>query len=457
MSMLVLRFTLENHQSFRDEASLSLVDERLRTAVPQRGAWADYTRRVAAIYGANASGKSALLDGLKFMLNVISSSATGWSGRKRLPHAPFRLDENSMKTPSTYVLDFVLDGIRHEYGFSLTSERIMQEWLFVYPTGRQRILFEREGPELRFGRGLKGGETTLDRLTGPRELVLSRGAVSNNSQLRQIFEALTSQITLAEFDESNRRDRLRTVISEVADGSLDITDLLIMLRVADVGIMSAEVSHDEDMPDNVGRIFKAIMKAVADEGQHMGAENSPSMSDEDLALMSEKLANNLIFQHCGAGGKSYPLSSNVQSTGTLTWLSLAAPALHAIRTGGVLVIDELDASLHPQLAQVLVHMFASDEFNRRGAQIIFTTHDIYFMSPSSEARLEPQDIWLIEKNREGVSQLYPLSDFPVRSDQNLARRYLHGRYGAIPSVAPAFLEGIWRAEDDESTTELADR
>ncbi|MET7282361.1 AAA family ATPase [Kribbella sp. NPDC005582] len=473
--MQILRFTLENHQSFRDEASISLVDESLKTATPPDGrSWVDYTRRVAAIYGPNASGKSALLDGLQFMRSVIQHSATRWSENKRLPQRPFLLDENSRFRPSTYMLDFVLEEVRYQYGFTFSTSEIKEEWLYSYPTGRKRILFERgiDGEDLKFGRALKGGEVMIDRLTGQRELTLSRGAVSKNPQLKRIYDAIVEGMEIAEFGDANRQERLRRVTADVAEGALEISDLLLMLKVADIGIMSAEVATEE-MPKGFQRVFQAILSIVRTEVASRRQDGDTSddadsiitkgpggtyhqdaiseMSEDELQQISEQLARALVFNHTGVDGNLYPLPSNRQSTGTLTWLSLAAPALSIIRRGGVLWIDEIDSSLHPQLAQVLIQMFENLEINRMGAQIVFTTHDTYFMSPSAANPLKAQDIWLVEKGRDGASKLYSVADFSLRSEQNFARRYLHGRYGAIPSVAPTFLAGIWH---DDAPAEI---
>lgn len=462
--MFILRFRFENHRSFRDRSELTLVQARLRTSNPPDGGWMAYSWRTAGIYGANASGKSTVLEALNFMITTIRSSATTWTERATLPYAPFALDDESAQRPSHYALDFVSDGNRYEYGFSMTKRRIVSEWLYDYPSGRRRMLFERDadsGESPRFGRSLTGGTRGFATVTGPRELLLSRAGTSHHLVLRPLFLELTQQISYAEFSESDREQRLRRIVSSLAGGDARVEDLVMLLKVADVGIAGVEVA-ERQVPAELRAMFEAMVKAgqsaTSQKKKTTGSRGSatvPSVEETDdeelkIEFLLEDIQRNLRFQHLGTSGKSYPLEAGQQSSGTLSWLSLAVPAIEALRRGGVLLVDELDASLHPHLAQVLIRMFKDGELNTRGAQLVFTTHDTYFLSPSAEARLEPEEVWFVEKGRDGASELYSLGDFPTRAEQNLSRRYLHGRYGATPAVAPAFLRGLVEAIDGAS-------
>jgi len=460
--MFILRFRFENHRSFRDRSELTLVQSRLKTSNPPDGDWSAYTWRAAGIYGANASGKSTVLEALNFMIGVIRSSATTWTERRTLPYRPFALDDDSAKRPSHYAIDFVSDGDRYEYGFSLVKKRVISEWLYDYPSGRRRMLFERDvetDSDFRFGRSLAGGTRGLPTITGPRELLLSRAGTSHHPVLRPIFLELTQRISYAEFSESDREQRLRRIVSSLASGDTKVDDLVTLLKVADVGIAGVEVA-ERQVPEQ----FRVMIAAMVKAGQTATSKKSKKRTrlepasettglatdeadadDVQIEFLLEDIQRNLRFQHLGLGGKPYPLEAGQQSSGTLSWLSLAMPAVDALRRGGVLLVDELDASLHPHLAQVLIRMFKDADLNTHGAQLVFTTHDTYFLSPSAEARLEPEEVWFVEKNREGASELYSLGDFPTRTEQNLSRRYLHGRYGATPAVAPAFLRGLVEA------------
>jgi AAA15 family ATPase/GTPase len=444
---------MQNHRSFRDLTELTLVQRRLASARPTDGSWADYTGQVAGIYGSNASGKSSVLSGIDFMREVVRRSATTWVERASLPQQPFRLDEDSRKAPSEYALDFVIDDVRYEYGFSFTRTNILSEWLYDYPEARRRLVYERtDGSNYRFGRSLRGGTVLLERTTGPRELVLSRAVTANHPILKPIAQALTEGINFAEFSDADRASRLRKITEGLAGGLIDVDDIVTLLKVADVGIDEVEVETSEAPP-----AVRKMLERFAEFANQESADSKPSRSeahhsddtsDDEVAIRVaiEHITQALAFRHVGKDRRFYTLPAGAQSTGTLNWLSLALPSVEALRRGNVLLIDELDASLHPQLAQVLVRMFRDRDYNRKGAQLIFTTHDTYFMSPAADSRLTAEEVWFTEKDGEGASELYSLDDFPVRGDQNLARRYLHGRYGAVPAVAPSFLAGLLSEE-----------
>lgn len=445
--MTLLRFRFENHKSFRDVAELSLIHSRLKTARPVDGPWLDYTHRVAGIYGPNASGKSSVLEALDLMLSVVRNSATMWRNRKRLPHRPFALDEASQHLASSYSVDVVIDDVRFEYGFSLSRDQIESEWLYDYPVGRQRLLYERglKGEEFKFGRALVGGTATLEKLTGPRELILSRGANDGQPILSKIYDELTEGFEFARFSDGSREQRLKDIVEGLATETIQMSDIILLLQAADVGIAEVEV-NEVQTPPALLKWVEAVKKATAEtEGGKASEKERPSLDTSeavDFQFVIEEVTKRLAFRHTGEGGKYYTLTPADQSTGTLSWLSLAVPAVETLRKGGVLVVDEIDASLHPHLAQMLIQMFKDPSINSRCAQLIFTTHDTFFLSPSADVRLDPEEVWLVEKSETGESEIFPLSDFGTRKDQNLSRRYLHGRYGATPHLAPSFLRGL---------------
>jgi len=443
--MLLLRFTVTNHGSFRDQSELTLVQSRLHTNSPREGeTWADFVGSVAAIYGANGAGKSQFLDALRYFKFAVRNSATRWTERDTIPRSHFRLDRTSRDEPSEYILDFVKDEIRYEYGFSVSSKAVVEEWLHSYPTGRKRVLFDRNGNDLNFGRALKGGEARIREALGERELVLSKGALLRYPQLSEIAELISSQIDVAEFGEEHRRSRLSALMADVLDSKFDIDDLRTMLKVADVGITGADVASKE-IPPQAEKILRAIYEA---------SENTKPLEEDMIKQVLAETGRSLFFEHLGDGGETYKLSSQRQSDGTLTWLSLAAPAIAAIRTGSIFVVDELDSSLHPQLAQVMIQLFKDPKTNPRGAQLIFTTHDTYFLSKRSRVALSPDEVYFVEKDRSGASSIFSLADFPIRKDQDYAARYLEGRYGAVPTVAPSFLAVIVERHRDADPAEL---
>ena len=162
------------------------------------------------------------------------------------------------------------------------------------------------------------------------------------------------------------------------------------------------------------------------------------MDDEQLA----QVVRHLLFTHRGSVDECPQFSIEKESDGTIAWLEIAVPALDMLRCGGVLLVDELDASLHPHLVEILLQAFADPKINTKHAQLIFTTHDAYLLSPLCEVKMEAEQVWFTDKTYEGVTELTCLADFPKHPDANVARRYLTGRYGGTPRLSPSILGAL---------------
>ncbi|MGW2092549.1 AAA family ATPase [Promicromonospora sukumoe] len=451
--MILLRFRVENHRSIRDEAELSLVRPSLTTTRPKDEDWIGATTRVAGIYGANASGKSTVADALKFFRATIVESATSWNLRKTIPQEPFLLDPDSKSSPSGYAVDVVLGSMRYQYGFELDESAVRHEWLYDYPSTKHRVLFERNGQEFNFGRSLIGAPRRHASATGERELFLSKARSNGHELLGSVWSELVDGLVIADFSEQDRRLRLDQITDGIADGSIDLRDVTTLLQVADIGI--TEVAIDESAtsdadhsarPESAWQPYdaKKRLPSIYVERHRRTGKTRVWLTER------EEVKKALTFQHLGFDG-TFPLSVDAQSTGTLSWLSLALPALTILRQGGVLVVDEIDASLHPQLSQVILRMFKDPDYNHTGAQLVFTTHDTYLLSNQSDSVLLPEETWFTEKHRDGATSLFSLSDFPTRDDQNFAKRYLDGRYGAVPRTARSFLASLLDPEARETT------
>lgn len=448
--VLLLRFRVENHRSLRDEVELSLIPSRHKGAMPGSGDWGTSSLRVAGIYGANASGKSTIIHALGYFRDAIKNSATVWSGGQ-LPYMPFALDEQSKNQPSVYAADFVVDNVRYEYGFSTRKGRVGMEYLYSFPEGRTRLLFERSDHHdggYKFGPKFKGGSAAIVRATRATELFLSRAAATQHPVLTELHSALVDGLVVTRFDDMDRSSRISQISAGLLAGDIEFDDIITLLRMADVGIANVEVSTremDDDLKELMKLIFENARKRVkADlegdraeiEDDELGQSNKRSV--EVKLSLDETLQRNLEFYHVGVDGANYVLAQNVQSTGTMSWLGLAVPALECLRKGRVLLVDEIDASLHPQLGLALIQMFRDPRINTNNAQLIFTTHDTYYLSPTSITPLADDEVWFAEKSN-GATELYSLADFGTRKNENVARKYLSGRYGAIPAVIPSLI------------------
>jgi hypothetical protein len=397
---VLLGFTVANVLSLRDEQTLSLVSDGLDGSPARPTGLVMEGRPVRAlpavgIYGANASGKSNVLTALRQMRAAVLDSHAQWARTDGVPRTPFALDPKAAKAPSSFEIDLVIDKTRWVYGFELSDSRVEAEWLHVYPRGRRQVWFDRDAgaPEpFRFpGDHLKGERATLAKLTRPDALFLSTAAAYNHPQLSLLHRWFQGNLWLVtpEGDRSEReRFTSRRLLTE------DRTRILELLRVADLGIDEVEaISQDPDPPRI--RLIRAT-------------EDRPTAFD--------------------LGQESY---------GTRNWFALLGPLLLALREGAVLLVDELDASLHPTLVAEFVRLFQDPAANPKDAQLIFTSHDTTPLGAATGDRpLGREQIWLTEKAADGATELYPLTDAHPRKDENLERGYRAGRYGGVPQVGP---------------------
>ncbi|MFF0426862.1 ATP/GTP-binding protein [Streptomyces sp. NPDC004520] len=424
---MLLRFRVTNHKSIRDTAELVLTKSNFDAIRPKDGDWGSVTNRVAGLFGANASGKTTVLDAIDFAVSAIAESAS-WSSRQELPHKPFLLDDESKSETSAYEFDFTLGGVRYIYGFEISPNGIASEWLSNFPEGRRRALFDRAGPnpeDISFSRNLKGENVRIARLMGRRNLFLSVAAMSNHPHLGRVHHYLTRHVRYAEFSEYNQHGRIRSVKKWIENSEF-LMQAQSLVRFADLGI--SRVSLEKiDIDPEVQKHMRRATRALIDEGE------DEEKFFEGMLREQEKVIS--FWHESGVDAGPQKLDISDESSGTVAWLALALPALREIKYGGVLLVDELDASLHPRLASALISLFKSSEINPRGAQLIFTSHDTSLLGHLSGDNLESEDVWFSEKKSDGSTDIYPLTEFPVKKDQNIERRYLSGRYGAVPAIA----------------------
>jgi uncharacterized protein len=184
---VLLRFRVANHRSLRDEQELSLVAQPRKGEAKPTGPVPE-TVLVAGIYGANASGKSNVLDALMFLADAVKDSFAKWPATGGVPRRPFLLDPGMKSRPSLYEADVVVEGVRYTYGFEVDDQRVLSEWLYSYPTGsRKRMLFERASDDFQFGRTLGGQNSAIAKLTRPNALFLSVAAANSHRLLTVIF------------------------------------------------------------------------------------------------------------------------------------------------------------------------------------------------------------------------------------------------------------------------------
>lgn len=378
-------FRVTNHRSFRDEQELLLIPA-YRSGAP--------VVPVAAVFGANASGKSNLLDALAWMRDAVLDSYRSWEPESGIPRNRFRLDPTSAAKSSGFVVDLLLDGVQFVYGFSASSLAIEEEWLHTYPHGRDRVVFERHGRQVELGSTVperRGRAELLESLLRDNALLLSTAVQAGQPEVRPVYRWFRDGLRMLGARRASA-GTLHTLADQVLATVTAHPEFVDLLRLADLGINSIEVTQ----------------------------------WPADAAGVRE-----LWFRH---GPDDIPLGLGDQSHGTLAWIEILLAAVAAIEDGALLATDEIDASLHPRLTARLIELFHSPDTNPRGAQLLFTTHDATLLGTSlGEEVLRRDEIWFVEK-QDGASRLYPLSDFHPRTGENRERRYLAGSYGAVPAI-----------------------
>ena len=250
---ILIAFRAQNVRSFRDQVELSLLATRLsERGVPREIPWREGGKPIsvlpaAGIFGANASGKSNLLMAMADMrMFVLQSFSQGKAG-SRLPTRPFLLGENDGSEPSTYEIDLIVDGVRHEYGFRIDSERVHDEWAYSYPRGRQALLLQREGDTVQLGPQLRGKGRATEEILRSNALFLSTAAATNHPLFMPLYRWFQRNLLYADVRTRPARQALTAKLLEHDDRRPQILGLL---READLGV--TDVSRREFDPELQG-------------------------------------------------------------------------------------------------------------------------------------------------------------------------------------------------------------
>ncbi|GAA0432682.1 hypothetical protein Aca07nite_19920 [Actinoplanes capillaceus] len=333
-------------------------------------------------------------------------------------------------------VDFVVDGERYQYGFKFDKKRVIEEWLYSFPKLRPRLLFERDATkddEFRFGRALRGRPGIIAELTRPNSLFLSAAAANNHQQLAPLSAWFDRNFVRATLED--RQIRIQMTLKQAKDASRK-SQILDLLKSADLGLEDLQFVEHEVEEEVKARVAD-VMKALNPDGYE-----EPDWHD---------FAEQTLFAHkVGNSGQTAMLDLSDESDGTRAWLGLIGTVLLALEGGQSLVVDELDASLHPKLTSEVVRMFHDPELNPNGAQLVFNTHDSTLMGALlGDAPLRRDEVWITEKGKDGATRLYPLTEFRPRKAENLERGYLQGRYGGVPFVdSDLAAAAILRAEGE---------
>jgi predicted ATPase len=410
---MLLRFGIRNFRSIRDMQEVSLVasglDDPAEGLIDCSPAGKQLLPAIV-IYGANASGKSNLIKAPRWMRGAVLQSHTRRGASSGIPHEPFALDPATRRAPTTCDADFVINDVRYHYGFEATSEVFTREWLHSFPNNRRQLLFERESQQFEFGRGLRGRNRVIADLTRPNSLFVSAATQNDHEELSKISEFFRA-IAADDQEFAFRRHELDPREVEFL-GAIGTGVVGRRLKKLEINDKQRQLTRD---------LFSVLKKSF---------EDLPDVQfDDDFAPQLIELA------HRDKDGTEIYFDLEAESDGTRRLISLLEAAFRTLDAASLMVVDELDDGLHTQACEALLALFVSPKTNRKGAQLVATTHDTNLLRCPL---LRRDQVWFAEKDPKGATHLYPLTDFRTRKGDNLERGYLQGRYGAIPfSGSPA--------------------
>ncbi len=443
---MIIEFRVQNHRSFRKGQTFNLAasnyDKSLTENLisPELPGIADTKIiKAAALYGPNAGGKTNVLLALRFLRWLVVESATGQKPEAKLPAEPFRLDRESLEAPTTFELTFVAENTLYELSVAVNKNRVVQERLVASPNGRAQLWYDRVWNE-----ETKRYDWSPDKpadfqrdpgiveKTRENALFLSTAAQWNNAQVIPIYQWFGKKLLFMNLGAESPLSHEHTAKMVNASGEARkfITSVL---RSADLGLTDVEAR--EESPDADAQKFFGAMKEFI---RQAGAP---------VELFPERFWQ-VTFQHEGKGGESFPISWSAESWGTRRFFSVLGPWLSVVKNDQVLCVDELETSLHPSLAAELLRLLFKLTNNKSRSQLLFTTHNPLLLDMTL---LRRDQVWFADKNQEGESFLYPLTDYKPRADESLVRGYLSGRYGAVPFIPHGLVEGV---EDNAKLMEV---
>lgn len=406
---MILEFSVKNYLSFKDKVTFSMI------ANSNKGMDTNYIEtngkkvlKTSAIYGANASGKSNLFKILTSVVLMLRLS-NNYDINAKLPIVPFRFDNECLNKPSEFEIKFIVDEVRYVYGFIADKNKIYDEYLYYYPNGRETKIFDRTNVyEYSYSQRDEKTLKEIENKNASNKFFLATATNWNYEKTKPAYDFLTNDILIC----SNLEELKSAAFGMYETNSDNLKEFAIdFLRKTDFNIESYSISKVDIPQELLAGIPDFIIKNMQPKPKAYQVLFKHKNSDNYLSLDEESLGTQIVFAFI-------PFIKDT------------------LKNKKVLIIDELDRSLHPFLVQYIVEIFNDQEINKNGSQLIFNTHDTNLLDLNIIRR---DQIWFVEKNSEnGISDLYPLSDFTVRKKENVEKGYMLGRYGAVPFIRNDF-------------------
>lgn len=422
---MLLQFSIKNFRTFKEKATLSLIasnydkETREHENIVINENFGLRLLKSAVIYGANASGKSKLLDAFAFMRYFVINSSKESQKGETIEVEPFRLSTVTENEPSEFEIIFVHNKVLYRYGFEATTEKIVSEWLYHKPKTKEVELFYRDGSIFNIHERsfTKGNTVVKEGLVRDNALLISVAAQFNEKTAINVLDWFKRLKTLSGLNESGYQG----FTMGKAESSEHKHKILELLKAADLGIQDIKMQKldIDSLPKDLPKELKdKLIREIKEDNAEFFSDVSTTHRKFDVNKKA------VSFEYFSL--------ENDESSGTSKFFALTGPILDVIENGYTLVVDELDSKLHPNLVCKIVSLFNSKEFNKKNAQLIFNTHDTNLLSSGLFRR---DQIWFTNKNKYGEAKLYSLADFKsdeVRKNDPFEDNYIKGKYGAVP-------------------------
>lgn len=407
---MLLSFTVENYRSFAHEATLDMQSPKFQTLRPRENeSWNDLVLKRAAIFGANASGKTNIIKPLGILRNAIASSIRNEDLVKSL-YNPHKLHKDD---PTTFITEYEYEDVRYRWALVLDKTGIVEESLYANAKRIWQLIFDRERDTIVFGKGARipnAAQENINQFLKPTALCFSAWSTIKNAGrfIGAVYWWKDKMLPSIHVSDPDREAR-HSWVMELASKNINwLTLLKHMMTAADVGITDVSVKEE----------------ALSEKTQVEISDTPPQGASFDEYLPY------IEFHHEG-DSDGFVLKEEDESRGTQVWIDSIVPALYALYHGALLIVDELDSSLHPALLREFIHYFQDEEINTQGAQLIFTTHDLTLLGNHPTEALDRNEVWFVEK-QQSISELIALSEYSPRDNHNIEKRYLQGVFGAVP-------------------------
>ena len=421
LQLMLLEFSVANYLSFKSKTTLSLFATPIKEHVDTNifSTERHDLLKGAVIYGANASGKSNFIKAMSTMRRLVLQSFEQ-SSADELDIIPFLLSTETEDAPSFFEAVFLIDNTRYRYGFEVNNHNVNAEWLFEAQKQAEKPLFirEQEGIEVMTKVFPEGRD--LEERTRENALFLAVVDQFNGKIAKKIMKWFNNFITISglshegykgvTFGMLENKETQKTLLDFYKKLDLGFDDLAISKKPFDPKELPSEMPEGllKQLVTDLEGAFKIDIKTI-----HKKYDSK------------DKVVGKIEFD-----------MRSQESSGTNKLFNISGPVFDVLNNGGALVVDELDASLHPLLTLAITKLFNSKEFNRNNAQLIFATHDTNLLYYGNYRR---DQIYFVEKNKYGASEMYSLVEYKeegktIRKDRSFEKDYIEGRYGAIPFI-----------------------